>query len=141
LEIDPDNCLAFVNRGKNKKRIDDYMEAIKDFDNAISTKGGEYIYFDKVENSFVETGFEFDVEMEAIRFERGIAYSFIQNYEKSLRDFEFCIQKNYSLPDCHYWTGLIYLNTGLNQKACEHLYKAKELGDPDAEDLIRKNCK
>jgi tetratricopeptide (TPR) repeat protein len=104
------------------------------------TKGGELIYTDKVENKFVETGFEFDVKMEEIRFERGLAYYNIDSLKKAFDDFNFSIKKNYSLPDSYYFRGLIYLSYNITAKACEDLNKAKELGDKDAQEMIDKSC-
>ncbi|MCG9910404.1 MAG: hypothetical protein MH137_03805 [Flavobacteriales bacterium] len=141
IELDPDNGLAYLNRGKNKNRLEDYKGAIADFDKAISTKGGELIYMDKVENSFVETGFEYDVKMEEIKFERGIAYYKIDSLKGAFDDFNFSIQKNYLLPDSYYWRGLIYLSYNMKDEGCKDLNKAMELGAPDANDLLNKNCK
>jgi len=141
IEIDHDNGLAFLNRGKNKKRIEDYTGAIADFNEAISTKGGENLYLDKVENSFIETGFEFDIKMEEIRFERGIAYYNIDSLKKALDDFNFSLQKNFALSDSYYWRGLIYIRYNMKSEGCNDLNKARELGDPDAKVLIDKNCK
>lgn len=141
IELDPDNTLAFLNRGKNKKRLKDYRGAIADFDNAISTKGGEFIYVDKVENSYAETGFEFDVLMEEIIYERGIAYYNIDSLKKAYNDFNFAIQKNFELSGSYYWRGLIYLCCNLKDKACNDLNKSVELGDSDAKALLEKYCK
>lgn len=141
IELDNDNGLAYLNRGKTKKRLEDYKGSIADFDKAIATKGGELLYMDKVENSFVETGFEFDVKMEEIKFERGIAYFRIDSLRKAFDDFNFSIQKSYLLPDSYYWRGLIYLNYNMKDKGCRDLSKAMELGDPDAKDLLDENCK
>ena len=141
IELAPDNGLAYLNRGKNKKRLEDFNGAIADFDKAISTKGSEVLYMDKVENSFVETGFEFDVKMEEIRFERGIAYYNIDSLNKAFEDLNFSIQKQYLLPDSYYWRGLIYLSYNMKDQGCKDLNKAKDLGDPDAQNLIDKNCK
>lgn len=141
IEIDSDNALAYLNRGKNKKRLKDYNSAIEDFEKAIKTKGGELIYTDRVENSFVETGFEFDVSMEEIRFERGIARYNIDSLRTAFDDFNFCIQKNFELPASYYWRGLIYLAYGKNTEACTDLKKSHKLGDSDAKEMIEKYCK
>lgn len=141
IEIDSDNALAFLNRGKNKKRLEDYQGAIEDFEKAIKTKGGELIYIDKVENSFVETGLEFDVSMEEIRFERGIALYNIDSLKLAFDDFKFCIDKNFEKPASFYWRGIIYGAYGMNQEGCADLKNAQELGDPDAQEMIDKYCK
>lgn len=141
IEIDSDNTLAFLNRGKNKTRLEDYQGAIDDFEKAIKTKGGEMIYIDKVENSFVETGFEFDVAMEEIRFERGIARYNIDNLKLAFDDFNFCLDKNYKKPASLYWRGIIYVAYGMNQKGCSDLKQAYKLGDSDAQEIINEYCK
>lgn len=66
--------MAYLNRGKNKIRLGDYKGAIEDFNRAIATKDREVLYMNKVDNPILDTGYEFDVTMEEIRFERGIAY-------------------------------------------------------------------
>ncbi|MDA3910537.1 MAG: hypothetical protein PF448_04175 [Bacteroidales bacterium] len=141
IEIDSANALAYLNRGKNKKRLEDYNGAIEDFEKAIKTKGGELIYMEKVENSFIDNGFEFDVGMEEIRFERGIARYNIDSVRLAFEDFKFCIQANYEKPACHYWIGLIYLAYNMNDEACKAFENSEKLGDPDAKEMIEKYCK
>lgn len=139
-ELDSGNGLAFLNRGKNKMRLKDYTGALVDFDKAITTKGGEPLYIDKVENPSFETGFEYDVKMEEIKFERGIAYYRIDSLKKAFEDFNFCVQKSYLLPDCYYWTGMIYLRYDMNPEGCRNLRKAVELGAPNAKEILDKYC-
>jgi tetratricopeptide (TPR) repeat protein len=141
IELDSDNALAFLNRGKNKKRLEDYQGAINDFEKAIKTKGGEMLYMDKVENSFVETGFEFDVAMEEIRFERGIARYNIDSLNLAFEDFNFCLEKNFERSASFYWRGIIYVAYGMNTEGCSDLNEAQKLGAPDAQEMIDKYCK
>jgi tetratricopeptide (TPR) repeat protein len=141
LELDSNNALAFLNRGKNKKRLEDYQGAIEDFEKAIKTKGGEMLYMDKVENSFVDTGFEFDVAMEEIRFERGIARYNIDSLNLAFEDFNFCLEKNFERSASLYWRGIIYIAYGMNKEGCTDLNEAQKLGDHDAQEMIDKYCK
>lgn len=141
IELDSDNALAFLNRGKNKKRLEDYQGAIEDFEKAIKTKGGEMLYMDKVENSFVETGFEFDVTMEEIRYERGIARYNIDSLKLAFEDFNFCVEKHFNKPASIYWRGIIYVAYGMNTEGCADLTEAQKLGDTDAQEMIGKYCK
>ncbi|WP_415376802.1 tetratricopeptide repeat protein [Patiriisocius sp. Uisw_017] len=141
LELDSHNALAFLNRGKNKKRLEDYQGAIEDFEKAIKTKGGEMLYMDKVENSFVDTGFEFDVAMEEIRFERGIARYNIDSLNLAFEDFNFCLEKNFERSASLYWRGIIYISYGMNKEGCTDLNEAQKLGDQDAQEMIDKYCK
>lgn len=139
-ELDSANGLAFLNRGKNKMRLEDYTGALVDFDKAIAAKGGGSRYVDYVENPSFETGFEYDVKMEEIKFERGIAYYRIDSLKKSFEDFNFCVQKSYLLPECYYWTGIIYLRYDMNSEGCRNLRKAMELGEQGAKEVVDKYC-
>jgi tetratricopeptide (TPR) repeat protein len=141
IELDSDNALAFLNRGKNKNRLEDYQGAIKDFEKAIRTKGSEILYIDKVENSFIDTGFEFDVAMEEIRFERGISRYNIDSLKLAFEDFNFCLEKNHEKPTSFYWRGIIYITYGMNNEGCIDLNEAQKMGDPDAKEIIDKYCK
>jgi tetratricopeptide (TPR) repeat protein len=141
IEIDSGNTLAFLNRGKNKTRLDDYQAAIGDFEKAIKTKGSEMLYVNKVENSFIETGFEFDVAMEEIRFERGIARYNIDSLKLAFEDFNFCLEKNFGKPASLYWRGIIYISYGMKNEGCIDLNEAQKLENPDALKMINKYCK
>jgi len=141
IELDSDNALAFLNRGNNKHRLEDYQGAIDDFDKAIKSKGGEQVYIDKVQNSFIDTGFEFDVAMEVIRFERGVSRYHIDSLKLAYDDFNFCLNKNYEKPASLYWRGLIYIAHGMNKEGCFDLNEAQNLGDRDAKEIIDKYCK
>lgn len=140
IKIDSDNALAFLNRGKNKRRLKDYQGAIEDFAKAIKTKGNEMFYLDRIENAFVETGFDFDVSMEEIRFERGIAYYHIDSLNSSFNDFNFCIQKKFELPESFYHRGLIYISFGDSEKGCVDLYTADQLNYQYAKESIDLYC-
>lgn len=141
LTIDPKNCLAMLNRGKNKNRLHIYKEAIEDYNNVLQLKGGENLVITKVENSFVDNGFEFDVEIEEVKFERGIAYYNSNKFKAAFEDFDFCIQRNYLLADCYYWRGLIYMAFKMKNEGCSDFRKSAELGDPDAPALLEEYCK
>jgi len=141
LEIDSNNTIAFLNRGKNKKRIKDYSGAIEDFNKAIATKGGENLYITWTQNYFDNTSYEFDVDMEEIRFERGIARYFIDSSKSAFNDFHFCIENGFELSSSYYWRGLIYLAYDMKTEGCNDLEKSHELGDPNAKEIIDKYCK
>ncbi|KZS40094.1 hypothetical protein AWE51_25500 [Aquimarina aggregata] len=141
IEIDSDNTLAFLNRGKNKTRLEDYQGAIKDFEKAIKTKGSEMLYVNKVENSIIETGFEFDVAMEEIRYERGIARYNIDSLKLAFDDFNFCLEKSFLKPESLYWRGIIYMSYGMKNEGCIDLNEANKLKNPEAQKMINEYCK
>ena len=141
IEIDPDNTLAFFNRGIAKTNLNDYQGAIVDFEKAIETKGGETLYIDKVENSHIDQGVEFDVEMKKIRFERGLARYHIESPELAFDDFNFCIEENYNKPTSLYMRGIIHLILGMKQEGCIDLKEAHKLGETYALETITQHCK
>lgn len=141
LAIDPKNYLAILNRGKNKNRLHKYKEAIEDYNKVVQLKGGENLEITMVENPMVDNGFEFEVDIEEVKFERGIAYYNSNQFKKAFKDFNFCIQRNYLLADCYYWRGLIYMAFDMKNEGCSDFTKAAELGDPDAPGLLEEYCK
>jgi len=141
IGIDPDNTLAIFNRGKNKWRLEDFSGAIADFNKAIKTKGGEHLYIEKTENGLIDTGSEFDVLMEEIKFSRGLAYYDIDSMKLAFEDFSFCIQKNHETAESYYWRGAIYLYFEMKKEACKDLDKSDELGNEYAKTMLEENCK
>ncbi len=139
-KLDSDNTLAYFNKGLNKARLKNYLGAVREFDMAIKTKGSEIIYINKVENSFFDTGFEFDVDMAAIRFERGLARYQIDSLKSAFVDFSFCINEEYQLPYSYYWRGIIYITVGKLNEGCLDMNKAKQLGDSEAQSIIDEYC-
>ncbi len=140
IELDSDNTLAFQNRGKNKKRLEDYQGAIKDFEKAIHTKGSEIFCMDKTENSFVDTGFEFDVKMEEIRFERGLAYYEIDSLDFSINDMNFCIQNKFMMKESFFFVGVSYFKKRDLIKACSQFKIAASMGEKRAIGMSEKLC-
>ena len=140
IEVNPSNTLAFFNRGISKQNLENYEGAIQDFDKAIKTKGGEMLYMDKVDNPYIDNGYEFDVRMEEIRFERGIVLYYIDSLRPAFNDFNFSIEKNHEVPLSHYWRGLIYLSYGMKNEGCADLRKSQNLGEPSANEMIQSYC-
>lgn len=141
LALDSDNTLALFNRAKNHKRIGDFESSIADCNKAIQTKGGELLYFEIEEHPYFDTGYEFDVLMEEIRFERGIGWINLDSLQLAFGDFSFCLEKGYEVAECLYWRGLIHIAYGANELGCADLNKSKDLGDPDAKIQITEHCK
>ncbi len=139
LEIDPENTLAFYNIGNNYKRLKDYRTAIENYNNAFDTKGGQKIYLDLIPNEFINS--DYDVYGHQIHFERGIAYYYIDSLQKAVNDFRFSINKNYMTAECYCWLGYIYQSSGQKDVACKNFKRAKELGDKDAAEELKKYCK
>ena len=140
IALDLDNALAFLNRGMNKQKLKNYQGAIEDFERAIKIKGSELLYIDKTENEYFDTGFEFDVLMEEVRFERGLARYNIDSLKLAFDDFNFCLNENYQRPASLYMRGLIYLAYEMNNEGCSDLIEALKLGNLDAQQIVDFYC-
>ena len=141
LEIDPHNTLALLNRGKNKARLGDSPAALLDFEQAIKTKGSTQLYMDLEANPFVNIRTDFEVNMEVIRFERGLELYEIDSLGLAFQDFSFCIDKAYEKASSYYMRALIYHDLGYLEEGCTDLQQAQELGDPDAPTVLKQYCK
>jgi len=139
ISLDPKNTLAYFNIGNNLKRIGDNKTAVDYYNKAFNTKGGDGFYLDLQPNSVIDLS-SFDVPGHEIYYERGIALYQIDSLQKAFSDFQNCITKNYMVAESNYWIGNIFLLKGKQGMACEYFYKAKSLGDKDAENSIRKYC-
>lgn len=65
----------------------------------------------------------------------------VGRYEEAQRILQTLLAGNPSYADAYRLMGLVQLQLKQQDKACENFAKAKELGDPYADDLIEKHCK
>jgi len=111
IKLDSNNIMAFFNRGNLYAEINKYEEAIKDYNKAIKLKGGEYLYIEMKDNESFGLWFS-DVEMEAIRLQRGLSCAELGDYENAFSDFSFCIDNKYGHDLAYLWRGVCYYNLG-----------------------------
>jgi tetratricopeptide (TPR) repeat protein len=137
LKLDPKNTLAFFNRALAYSSFDK-EQALKNFNQAILTKGGDVVWVDNTSNS--SSTRPYDIPMKVIRFERGIVHYDMNHLEAAFQDFTFCINNNYVPEESYYYRGLIYLAYKNSAKGCEDLNFAKSLGNSDADTLINTYC-
>ena len=139
IKIDPKNGLAFLNRGKNKARLNKQLEAIDDYNSAINTQGNEMFQI-RTNNNIMDLGAEFEVDLEEVLLQRGIAYFKTDSLQLSFKDLNYCILKNYSLDIAHLWRGYIYINYQDTINSCKDFHKALSLGDTTLKFEIKKFC-
>lgn len=65
----------------------------------------------------------------------------LQKYEDALNSLNQAIQLAPDFASCYRLRGVCYVRQGKKNEACEAFYKAKELGDPVADKLIKEHCK
>jgi tetratricopeptide (TPR) repeat protein len=140
MKLDSNNIKALYNRGSQFAEIDKYEEALKDYNKAIKLKGGENLYLEMKDNESFGLRSS-DVEMEAIRLQRGLSRAELGDYENAFSDFSFCIDKKYGHDLAYLWRGVCYYNLDYVDKACEDWRKSKQLGMEEANDYLINNCK
>ena len=138
--LDSNNIVALYNRGNLFAKIENYKAAIDDYNRAIKLRGGESLYFELKDNASLGLRFS-DVEMEAIRLQRGLSLAELLDYENAFSDFSFCIEKRYGHDLAYLWRGVCHYNLGYPEKACEDWEKSKELGMEEAKHFLIYNCK
>jgi tetratricopeptide (TPR) repeat protein len=134
IKLSPGNVLALVNRGRNENRLGKYREALGDFQTAINGKGGERVYVD------LDIDGGYDCPMEEIRLERGVAYYNLDSLSRALRDFQFCISKQYQLGIAYRFRGYVYIAFQKKELGCNDLHQAAALGDVEASEDEKKFC-
>jgi tetratricopeptide (TPR) repeat protein len=132
--IDPDNTLAHYNCGLTTNQLQQFQESISHFERAIITKGGEILYTEnEIDNIY-------EVPMEDIIFERGLARFEMDSLSLSFEDFSFCINKRYELDKSYYNRGLIYFNYNMIEEGCNDMKKSFKLHNSFAKEMLKENC-
>ncbi len=140
IKLDSENTLALFNIANNYKRLEDYLTAIQYYNKALDTKGGGLLYIDYMQNDFVDLD-AFDVLGHEILYERGLAYYELDSIQLSANDMYTCIQKNYMVKESHYMIGACYFKAGQMVQACKEFEISASMGDRDAQNIIKTNCK
>jgi len=65
----------------------------------------------------------------------------MSNYLAARKDFEICVQLDSKDPGLRRFLGLAKLNLNDKSGACKDFELAEGLGDTQAGELIKKNCK
>ena len=64
-----------------------------------------------------------------------------ENYDQALRSLENALRIAPDFASCYRLRGICYVRQGKKAEACEAFNKAKELGDPVVDKLIKEHCK
>lgn len=116
------SCYFEIAKSETEEDGYEYLKkAIEDFDTAIMIHNHPHLSDDEDENY----GFDSYVN-------RGMAYSYMNEHEKAIKDFTTALKANYPdnplCRDAYYERGLEYNFTGNYEAAIEDMNKAEELG-------------
>ncbi len=119
IEITPKRFDAWANRATAKFNLQDFNGAIKDYEQVIklNPKGSRAYY------------------------SCGSAKYNISDFKGAIKDYTQCIKLNPKHKNAWFEKGIAELQIGLNDKACNDLKKALELGNKKAKDYLLEYCK
>lgn len=155
LPLTPDAGQYLLERIDWKLRLSQYADAIADYDlyyKAMNGSVGSDFYYYREQAKFRSNDLEgalADIK-EAIRLtpnlpdyraEEASVYIRMKNYTDALTSLDDALKFAPDFAACYRLKGICYVRLEKKAEACEALNKAKELGDPLAERLIKEHCK
>ena len=109
----------FYYREQAKFRMNDFPGALADIQSAIRLNPGDPTY----------------------PAEEASVYIRMENYDQALRSLENALRIAPDFASCYRLRGICSVRQGKKAEACEAFNKAKELGDPVVDKLIKEHCK
>ncbi len=131
IAIDSLVPLAYLNRGKNYLRIEQFQRAKSDFDQAITIIQ---------RNESLQSGEELQELNTELRFERGVAFYNLNNIDSAIIDITYCEQADFDYAYTNYFLGLIHLKKGDTVNSCDYFTKAWLIGGMNLGDSINNLC-
>lgn len=136
-------------------RLAQYPEAITDYDLYFSLMNGQVapnFYFLREQAKFragdlegalkdIQSAIVASPDTPDYYAEEASVYVRMQKYDNALLSLSQAIKIAPDFAACYRLRGVCYLRLEKKAEACEAFNKAKELGDPVAEKLIKENCK
>jgi tetratricopeptide (TPR) repeat protein len=119
IELDPTDAMTYNNRAYLHQTKKNYKNAIADYTKAI----------------------ELDPKYISAYVNRGITEMADNNYGAAKKDFEICVQLDSNAGELRRMLGLAKISLKDKSGACNDFELAKKLGDTQADELIKQNCK
>lgn len=141
IEFDPKNTMALMNIGNNYRRLKKYEKSIDFYTKALNTKGAI-----KSDSTYViinlatkwDKDSDYYVNEYEIKYERGISYVHLKQYNLAVKDLEETIKYVEDFPNAMSWTGEAYYYLNDTVKARKYLTQASKYGMLDAQELLKK---
>ena len=143
IELNPNNALAYKDRGEVHYDLKNYSQAISDYSKAINLKPNYamvYVLYNNRGNAYAELKeynkaiadynktLAINPNLAATYNNRGTAYYNLGNYNQAIADYTKAIQFDPNLSDAYYNRGISYEKLGNIAKANADFAKAKSLG-------------
>ena len=107
IDLDPNNSYAYNNRGLAKNNLEQYFNALKDYDN--------------------DKAIELDPNNSVIYYNRGLAKTHLWQYEEAIEDYNKAIELDNNNSTAYYNRGLVKSYLGQYKEAIEDYNKTIEL--------------
>lgn len=133
--LDPKNTYSFYELSLIHSASKNFPEAMTNIRKAILTKGGDLVWTEKTTNPNYAP--IYDVSMEKLRFQRGIIYFELKDFDRALSDFDFCYDAIYRMKDLNYFRGNCLIELGYPDAAYEAYKKASDWGSIKADSVLK----
>ena len=155
LPLTSDAGQFILERVDWKLRLSQYAEAVEDYDlyyKAMNGSVGSDFYFYREQAKFragdmdgaladIKEAVRQSPDIPDYRAEEASVYVRLKNYTEALACIDEALKVAPDFAACYRLKGICYVRMEKKAEACEALNKAKELGDPLAERLIKEHCK
>lgn len=118
IKEDDKLTLAYFNRGTVKLTINDLKGALADFDKTI-----------ELDNTFIKA-----------YYSRASVYVTQEKYKEAMPDLNKVIEIDYKFPNALTLRGQLHFALQNKEACCRDFRRAKEIGDPAANDYLSKYC-
>lgn len=129
IEIDPRRALIYYNRAESYMKLEEYQEALSDYNSALKILCGDESDFIRLEGGVHNDFFSVtDLDPYLIYADRAIAYYFLDSMELAWNDLNLCISRGKELGQCYYWRGVVYFSRGHEKEGCEDMLRSMHEG-------------
>ena len=149
-ELDRDNFLAHFLAANNQYLLSELISSVDsremflNKDNKVEIKEADkpdVSMFYEMAISHYTRCIELNPDFLLAHFNRAYIYSLMKDFNKAYDDYTYCILKHKNFAEAYYNRGLLSLFLNNNDKGCEDLSKAGELGVKSAYKVMYKFCK
>lgn len=141
-EIDPSNVSAFYKYAILQHYMQRYDSAIIFYKKALNLKTIDGAIVDYPPNRITQNKkYLYDIDHKLIVMGLGESYYFNRNLYEASKQFEYNLKKNFKIGECYFYLGIIHLDLGEIQKACNFLQKSKTYFYDEADSYIKQYCK
>lgn len=154
ITLDSKCFECYYNRAQTYEKLSKSKEAINDYTSAIKLKSNyANAYYNRGNLKYANndlTGAVSDYtealkhnpdKIEEVRYNRGMCYTGLKQYDKGKADFEFYTSKVKTNADAYYNLAVCCYYLDQLSEACIHAKKSLSLGKKDSQSLINASCK